>query len=135
MALSHLLDTSVYSQALRPRPVEYAVRRWRLLGDRALAVSIICEAEVRYGLELKGSAKLSARYRNFLKGRLHVFAIDDAVAQRFATMKATQRRTGRLVSDFDLLIAATARTHQLILATLDESHFSLVEDLTYELWT
>ena len=105
-----------------------------MLGDRALAVSIICKAEVRYGIELQGSARLSARYRNFLAGRLHVFPVDDDVARVFATMKAAQRRSGRLVPDLDLLIAATAQAHGLILATLDVAHFRLIENFHYEDW-
>ena len=50
MAPSHLLDTSVYSQVLKPRPLPSVVRRWRLLGDDRLAISSICEAELLYGL-------------------------------------------------------------------------------------
>lgn len=48
--ISHLLDTSVYSQRLRPRPLPSVVDRWRRLGDSSLAISCICEAELRYGL-------------------------------------------------------------------------------------
>ena len=49
-------------------------------------------------------------------------------------MKAAQRRSGRLVPDLDLLIAATAQAHGLILATLDVAHFRLIENFHYEDW-
>jgi len=53
MALTHLLDTSVYCQPLKPTPVEGVVRRWRKLGDASLAISVVCEAELRFGLSVE----------------------------------------------------------------------------------
>ena len=57
---SHLLDTSVYCQPIKPKPLPSVERRWRELGDDALAISVICEAEMLYGLQLKQSAKLNS---------------------------------------------------------------------------
>lgn len=53
--ISHLLDTCVYSQRLRPKPLVGVMDRWRNLGDESLAISGICEAELRYGLARKNS--------------------------------------------------------------------------------
>jgi predicted nucleic acid-binding protein len=60
MALSHLLDTAVYCQPVKPNALAPVRERWTALGDEALAISVICEAEVLYGLELKKSARLEA---------------------------------------------------------------------------
>ena len=84
MPLSHLLDTSVYSQPIKPKPLPSVEKRWRVLGDEALAISVICEAEVLYGLELAQSRKLQARYEELLKNRLHMFVVDAAVAKSFS---------------------------------------------------
>ena len=48
--ITHLLDTSVYYQRLKPVPLAAVERRWRKLGDAALGISSICEAELRCGL-------------------------------------------------------------------------------------
>ena len=69
MAVRHLLDTSVYSQPLRKKPVPSVVARWRKLGDASLCVSVLCEAEVLQGLEAKDSPSLWDRYRELLEGR------------------------------------------------------------------
>ena len=74
MALSHLLDTSVYCQPIKPRPLESVRERWTGLGDDVLAVSAICEAEVLYGLELKRSTRLNSLYDGLLKERLRVLS-------------------------------------------------------------
>jgi hypothetical protein len=134
MPISHLLDTSVYSQPLKPQPLPAVEQRWRALGDSALAISIICEAEVLYGLELKKSSRLQASYDQLLKNRLAVFPIDTAVAKAFAVIKAACRTKGITASDFDFLIAATAKVHGLILATLNARHFQGIEGLAVENW-
>lgn len=55
MALTHLLDTSVFCQPIKPAPLSSVQSRWTALGDEALAVSVVCEAELLYGLELRAS--------------------------------------------------------------------------------
>ncbi len=131
---SHLLDTSVFCQPVKPKPLPSVERRWRALGDAALAISVIGEAEVLCGLELKQSPKLNALYEQLLKGRLQVLAVDTAVAVSFSQIKAACRKKGFAASDFDFLIAATAKTHGLILATLNTRHFTGIEGLALEDW-
>lgn len=132
---SHLLDTSVYCQPIKPKPQPSVEQRWRTLGDAALAISVIDEAEVLYGLELKQSPRLNARYDQLLKNRLQILIVDSAVAKTFSQMKVACRKKGFAASDFDLLIAATAKTHGLILATLNVRHFIDIEGLAVEDWS
>src|SRR4051812_14546335 len=103
--LTHLLDTSVYSQPLKTLPSEAVDVRWRSLGNEALAVSIICEAEVLFGLEWKASKRLTAAYESLLCGKLTIIPVDMEVAEEFAKIKSTAKRRGRPIPDFDLLIA------------------------------
>jgi len=135
MALSHLLDTSVYCQPIKPRPLDSVRERWTGLGDDALAISAICEAEVRYGLELKKSQRLNGLYQALLNERLRVLPVDSGVAKHFASLKAWAKVNGRALSDFDLLVAATARAHDLALATLNIRHFQGLPDVTVEDWS
>ena len=135
MALSHLLDTSVYCQPIKPKPLAAVRERWTALGDDALAISAICEAEVLYRLALKKSARLEALYNGLLKERLRVLPVDSGAAKHFTSLKAWAKVNGRSPSDFDLLIAATARTHGLKLATLNSRHFQGFPGLTVEDWS
>ena len=132
---SHLLDTSVYCQPLKPAPLPSVVRRWRELGDAALAISVICDAELRYGLDWSGSSRLQQQYEELLENRLPVLDVDTDVARHFARIKAGCRRRGLVASDFDFLIAATAKAHGLILATLNAPHFRGIEGLPVEDWS
>ena len=131
---SHLLDTSVYCQPIKPKPLASVQRRWEKLGDEALAISIISEGELLYGLELKQSQRLTEQYEELLKDRLRVFPVDGTVARSFAVLKAAARRKGHACPDFDFLIAATARANGLTVATLNFRHFAGIEGVAVEDW-
>ena len=108
--ITHLLDTSVFSQPVRNARsrVAPAMARWSRLGDARLAVSIVAYAETRLGIELSGSARMRATFTRALDGRLTLLETDQTVWNEFVLMKVRQTRIGQAVNDFDLLIAATA---------------------------
>ena len=135
--ITHLLDTSVFSQPVRNARsrVATAIARWGQLGDARLAVSIVAYAETRLGVELAGSAQMRATFTRALEGRLPMIDTDQTVWGEFVLMKVRQTQIGQVVNDFDLLIAATARVHDLTLATLNRRVFSRIEGLAWEDWS
>ena len=132
--LSHLLDTSIYSQRLRPKPIPSVVAKWQKLGDSALAISSICEAELHYGLAKKNSSRLWTEYHNFLEDRLVLLPVDKKVSERFGDLKSLMEAEGEPRADFDLLIAATALVHNLTLVSLNLLHFEGIPELKVERW-
>ncbi len=135
MALRYLLDTSVFSQPIRPQPLPACQSRWQRHGDAKLAVPTITIAEIEYGLFLKNSDKLWTAYRIILKDRLAPLDFTAAVASVFGEMKSRQAQLGQTVDDFDLAIAATAVAHNLTVVTLNKRHFKLIEGLSWEDWS
>ncbi len=135
MPLSHLLDTCVYCQPIKPKPLATVENRWRSLGDDSLAASIICDAEILYGIALQPATRLNSLYEQLLKDRLRVLPVDGAVAKVFSELKAACRKKGFSASDSDFLIAATAKAHGLILATINIRHFKGIEGLAVEDWS
>ena len=133
--ITHLLDTSVYSQRLKKHPVEEVVRRWSELGNSKLAISAICEAELLYGLEKKNSPRLWAEYEEYLKNALVMLPLDRKVIDFYAKTKASMSMQGLVVDELDLLIGATALANGLKLATLNERHFSKIPNLEVEDWS
>jgi predicted nucleic acid-binding protein len=133
--ISHLLDTSVYCQPLRKKPLPAVVARWKAIGDASLCVSVLCEAEVLQGLEVRGSDPLWDRYRSLLEGRLPVLDVTVEVARIYATIAGGLIRGGKPRPVVDLLIAATARASGLVLATLNPRHFAGIEGLAVEDWS
>jgi predicted nucleic acid-binding protein len=66
--------------------------------------------------------------RHFL-ATYHALTLTEPVMLRFAELRAGLRRRGQLISDFDLLIAATALDHDLTLLTFNRRDFQRVPDL------
>ena len=82
MPLTHLLDTSVYSQPIKKTPVAAAMNRWETLGDTSVVTSVICEAEVLFGIRNEKrknlESKIGERYEALLKGK---FDFEDFLEQ------------------------------------------------------
>ena len=132
--LTHLLDTSVCSQPLKRRPSRKALARWDRTGAKA-ATSETCLGEIEWGLHKLDSARRWTGYREDVLPSLVVLPVDRETWSQFARMKARQEKLDQAVRDFDLLIAASAVQHHLTLATLDSSHFPLIEGLRWEDWS
>lgn len=134
MSLTHLLDTSVYCQPIKKKPLLQVEKYWRAIGDQSACISVICEAELLQGLEAKNSRKLWKAYDCILKNRLIILPIDTKIAETYAKLASTMNAKGKPRPVFDLLIAATAKTHGLIVATCNYSDFSCIEGVAVENW-
>ncbi len=58
----------------------------------------------------------------------------EAVAERFGAIKADLAKSGQIIGDFDILIAATALGHGCKLVTNNQKHYERVEGLQMENW-
>lgn len=132
--ITHLLDTSVYSQPLRKRPLPSVIERWMKLGDSALCISAVCEAELLFGLEKFDHERAWTDYRSLLENRLVILPVDKAVSAAYGRLRNQIERAGTPRTDFDLLIAATAIAHDLTLATCNIRHFKNLPGLRAESW-
>jgi tRNA(fMet)-specific endonuclease VapC len=135
MKARYLLDTSIFSQPLRSKPVLAALERWQAAGDAVCRVSEVSIAEVEFGLHLENSPERWEKYRSLLQGRLELLPADGGAWREFAKRKARQQALGRVVTDLDLLIAAIAAQHGLIVATLNSRDFKKIEGLAWEDWS
>ncbi len=51
------------------------------------------------------------------------------IMEKFAEIRALLRRRGELISDFDILLGATALHHDLTVLTYNKRHFERIPDL------
>jgi len=133
--MTFLLDTSILSQPLRKNPSLPALARWNQAGDHTCTTSIVCHAEIEWGLLKQDDPHRQRRYHELIRPRLTALPTDSTCWKIFAQLKARQFLIGETVADLDLLLAATARQHDLILATLNKKDFSRVEGLRWEDWS
>jgi predicted nucleic acid-binding protein len=134
MALTHLLDTSVLWQPIKDRPLQGVMDRWSALGDESLCTSAICLAEILTGLRERESSKYWRRYRELLENQYPVLPFDTAAADTFSELAVAEKRHGKPRPVLDLMIAATACRHGLVLATLNARDFADLSGLHVEDW-
>ena len=124
----YLLDTSVVIDALNRKR-----GRWQLLkglveaGD-TLACSAITVMEIYAGLRPHESVATQA----FLDGLEH-FTVDRDLARLAGLLKNEWSKRGRTLSSPDVLIAATALAHRLVLMTDHRKDFPMDQLALYSL--
>ena len=67
-------------------------------------------------------------FRQFL-APFTLLTLNDPIMEKFAEVRSYLRRRGQLISDFDILIGATALHHDLTLLTYNTCHFKRIPDL------
>ena len=123
--MSYLVDANVLSEATRPSP-DPRIVSWLRTHEAEIVVDPVILGEIRFGiLLLRRSARRDRLERWFDDGigRIHCLPWDAATGLRWAQLLAELRARGRAMPIKDSLIAATALTHGLALATLNRRDF------------
>jgi predicted nucleic acid-binding protein len=124
----YLLDTSVIIDALNRKR-----NRWQLLASlvetgETLACSAVTVAEIYAGLRPRESAATQI----FLEGLEH-YGLDWELARYAGLLKNEWARKGRTLALADVLIAATALAHKLVLMTDNRKDFPMPQLVLYPL--
>jgi tRNA(fMet)-specific endonuclease VapC len=127
---SYLVDTDWVIDHLNG--VEAVTRRLQALQTQGLALSIISVAELWEGVHFsKDPARSETMLSEFLSGVV-ILGIDEEICRRLGQLRGLLRSAGKLVGDFDLLLAASAMRHDLTLLTNNHKHFERIEGLRVE---
>ncbi len=97
------------------------------------AISEITLAELVYGAEYSQNPSRNHKVIEQFIGQLTILPIYDAIL-RYGKEKAKLRKKGKMISDFDLLIACTAVEKDLIMVTENSKDFERVSDIRIENW-
>jgi predicted nucleic acid-binding protein len=125
MSAGFLLDTHVISELRRPRP-HGAVSAWvRGLDDAQMFISAVSVGEIQAGIELTreqdpAKAEELERWLEQVASSFQVLPLDAACFRQWARLM--HRKSNTLMED--ALIAATAHTHRLTIATRNVADFS-----------
>lgn len=123
--MRHLVDANVLSEATKPDP-DVRVVEWLRRHERSIAVDPVILGEVRFGVLLLTKGTRRARLERWFDDgvrRIECLPWDAAVGLRWAQLLADLGKKGRPMSIKDSLIAATALTHDLTIATLNLRDF------------
>jgi len=128
----YLLDTNTASYIIKGKPRQVRERLLRAASSN-IAVSVITEAELRFGVTRRPElSRLAMAVEEFLK-RIDVLPWDSDAAKSYAILRATFERVGQPIGNLDLMIAAHALSSQAVLVSSD-AVFHRIKQLTVENW-
>lgn len=130
--MRYLLDTNAVSDLVR-NPQGRVTERIREVGESSVCTSIVVAAELRYGAEKKGSARLTAQLEAVL-GALDVLPFEAPADREYGRLRARLETEGRPIGGNDLLIAAQALALGATLVTDNEREFGRIGELPCENW-
>jgi tRNA(fMet)-specific endonuclease VapC len=126
--MAYLLDSDWVINALAGR--RRAVSPLERLSAAHIGISVISLGEIyQQAFESTNPDVYLGTFRAFI-APFRVIPVTEPIAVRFAEIRALLTRRGELISDFDMLIAATALQYNLTVLTFNYRHFSRIPDLT-----
>ncbi len=129
-----LLDTDTLSEIIKGRDAFVAQQAQKYLSaHKRFTFSIITRYEILRGLKAKQAHRQISVFEDRCQ-ESRILPLTDAVIVRAAEIYAELYRDGQLISDADILIAATALAHDLTLVTENTSHFERITALRLESW-
>ena len=130
--MRYLLDTNIVSDLIRYPQGKIAVRISEV-GEKAICTSIIVAAELRYGAEKKGSARLTAQMESVFRG-LEILPFEVPAEIAYAGLRSRLESIGKPIGGNDMLIAAHALSLGYALVTNNEREFTRIDGLPVENW-
>ena len=123
-------DTCIYllngNQSLKKKVEE--------VGVFSLAISNSVLAELYFGAYNSKKVEDNLKRINLFKKNLTILSDSEESALRFGKIKTDLRTKGKIIEDFDILIASIAIVNSCILITNNTDHFERINDLQIENW-
>lgn len=118
----YLIDSDVLIDFLKGK--EKFVEILKQLKRDERSTSVVCVGEI-----LEGLSQTKKEQFEKLVNLITIHNIDLKVMDKFAEIRRNLRKSGNLIDNFDILIAATCLANDLILITNNLKHFERIEGL------
>jgi tRNA(fMet)-specific endonuclease VapC len=131
--MQYLLDTCVISDFIKGEPGTQA--RIKQTSPTDIAVSVITVMELRYGLLInpQRAQKVEPAISSFLAS-VTILSFSTVEVEQAAQIRTVLKSQGQPIGAYDVLIAATARQHNLLMITANPREFDRVPGLQTENW-
>ena len=131
--MTYMLDTNICIYAIKNKP-EQVLEKLKENLSNGICISAITLAELQHGVEKSmNPEKNSMALLQFLS-ILDILPFDDLAAVEYGKICAYLQKRGTPIGTMDMLIAAHAKTENLIIVTNNVREFERVPDLKIENW-
>jgi tRNA(fMet)-specific endonuclease VapC len=137
MSVRYLLDTNICIYIAKHTPSEVRERFARHAASE-LAMSVITLGELRFGAEMSQMrSQMRDRALASIESLLRVITLaplPEAASEHYGQIRAELQKSGQIIGNNDLWLAAHARAEGWILVTNNEREFARVTGLQVENW-
>lgn len=123
--MSHLVDTNVLSELARMNPND-GVTDW-FRQQSGFYLSVVAVEELEYGLTWRPNDRVRTLLELLIARHATVMPVSQAIAELAGRLRGKLQKEGETRHQADMLIAATALQHKLILVTRNEKDFAGID--------
>jgi tRNA(fMet)-specific endonuclease VapC len=132
--MKYLLDTDICIYLIKKKPSS-VISKLSSLDNSEVALSTVSLFELKFGVEGSNQFQKSSSALNMFCASIPAILPFDSLAVNYAAkIRSDLKIKGTSIGPYDLLIAAIARSNDLILVSNNLREFNRVEGLRLESW-
>lgn len=131
--MQFLLDTNICIYIIKRKPLQ-VLSQFQRLNPSDVGISSITVAELEYGAYKSQRIEQNRTALSQFLMPLEILPFDEASTQLYGENRAMLERQGTIIGAMDLLIAAQAKSYDLILVTNNVNEFSRIPGLKLQNW-
>lgn len=130
--MKYMLDTNmcIYAQKNIPQVIEKIKNNFQY----GVAISSITLAELEFGVKASANVEKNTIALYKFLSIVEILDFDNSAATEYGKIRADLKRKGTPIGNMDMLIAAHAKSEDLIVVTHNTREFERVEGLQLEDW-
>lgn len=131
--MNYLLDTNICIYIIKNKPTQ-VFQKFLSLEFGSVGISSITLAELNYGVAKSTNVKKNQDALLKFLTPIEIIDFNFDAAEEYGKVRSDLEKKGTPIGPLDLLIAAHAKSLNLILVTNNEKEFRRVEGLNIENW-
>lgn len=130
--MKYMLDTNmcIYAQKNIPQVIKKIKNNFQY----GIAISSITLAELEFGVQASANVEKNTIALYKFLSIVEIFDFDSSAATEYGKIRTDLKRKGTPIGNMDMLIAAHAKSEDLIVVTHNTREFERVEGLQLEDW-
>ena len=131
--MKYMLDTNICIYLMNNKSNKI-IDRFHNTDPKELCISNITYSELMYGVEKSKKRELNFTKLLLFLSDINILNYDFYASEEYGRIRAELEKKGKIIGPYDLLIAAHAKSKNLILVTNNTKEFKRVEQLKIENW-
>src|SRR4030042_3730058 len=131
--MKYLLDTNICIYIIKKKPQD-VINKLSKIDINDVGISSITLSELEYGIEKSSNPNKNRIALIEFLSIMEIYNYNDIAAKEYGIIRTDLEKKGQIIGSMDLLIAAHAKSMEVILVTNNEYEFKRVKGLIIENW-